>query len=286
MNRTFLLITSLFVTGLYFSCSTTEPEIGNDSELIQLIKSSPNKRNINVEDLPYATRNLLERDFYEDLIEAAKIAPELGYEIDLMRCKGAGLGNKMQVYFNLDGRKLEERRGKGRGGDKGRGGSEECFEFVLPVTFTMPDGSNITVSEKEDWLLIREWYIANPDLREKPSIEYPVDIKWKDGTIKTISSDEEMRRVYAACDESRGKEECFEYVLPVTFIMPDDSIITVEEREGWMEIRNWYKSNPYVKERPSLQYPVDIIFIKDKTTWTLNSDEDLRRAYAACRGGG
>jgi len=198
MNKILFILICFLVAGLFFSCSTTEPEIGDDSELIQLIKNAPNKQVISLEDLPSTCKNVLGKDFSEDIVEVSRLAPGLGYEVEMMRCKGVRMGEKIQVYFNLKGRKLEDRGGKGRG----------------------------------------------------------------------------------------GKEECFEFVLPITFVMPDDSTITVEEKEDWIEIRSWYKANPNVREKPSLQYPADIIFIKDRTTWTLNSDEDLRRAYEACKGRG
>jgi len=281
MNR-FLFI-GFLMAGLFFSCTTdtTEPKIGDDSQLIKAIQEATNKQTISVDELPSASKNLLDDDYQDDIVDLSKIAPDLGYEIDLMRGKGSRLGDKMQVYFDLKGRKLVDRGGKGRGDGRGDKDKEECFYFVLPVTFIMPDGSTITVEEKEDWMLIKEWYLANPGVREKPSLEYPVDIKWKDGTIKTINNDGEMRLAFAYCDDGSGLEKCFDFVYPITYTMPDWSTITIDIREDWEEMKSWYRANPDVKEKPALQYPADIIF-RDGTTATLKNDEDLRRAYAFC----
>lgn len=82
-------------------------------------------------------------------------------------------------------------------------GSEvECFEFVYPISYMMPDDTIITGdSEKEIDLAIKEWYKAHPDVKEKPVLQYPVDIKFKDGTIKTINNDEEMKNAYEDCPD-------------------------------------------------------------------------------------
>jgi hypothetical protein len=82
------------------------------------------------------------------------------------------------------------------------GGFDKCFEFVYPISYVMPDGSVITGnSEKEIWQLIKEWYEANPDEKDKPVLQYPVDIQYKDGTIVTINDDEEMKAAYGNCGD-------------------------------------------------------------------------------------
>jgi len=194
MNRILFILISFLVAGLFFSCTTTEPEIGDDSELIRLIKNAPNKQVISLEDLPSASNNVLESDYSEDIVDVSKIAPDLGYEIKMMRGRGTRMGEQSQVYFDLKGRELRDRKGKG---DRKK---EECFDFVYPVTFFMPDGSTITIEDKEDWIEIKNWYRANPGVREKPDVQYPVDIKWKDGSVITINNDDEMRRAYSACE--------------------------------------------------------------------------------------
>jgi hypothetical protein len=68
----------------------------------------------------------------------------------------------------------------------------------------MPDGTILTGnSEKEIILLIEEWYKAHPGEKEKPVLQYPVDIVYKDGTIKTINNDEEMKSAYEYCGDKQ-----------------------------------------------------------------------------------
>lgn len=70
---------------------------------------------------------------------------------------------------------------------------EECLYLIYPVTWNMPDDSSITPeNEKEFWTEIKAWYEANPEVEEKPELEYPVDVKLQDGTILTVESEPEM----------------------------------------------------------------------------------------------
>ena len=204
MNRILFILSIFLVAGFFISCSTdtTEPEIGDDAELIQLIKNATNKQTISIEDLLSASKNVLENDYPKEMVEIAKLAPELGYEVDLMRGEGTRVGERSQVYFDLNGRELRDDSGRGRGYSIDRGGEEECFDFVLPVTFIMPDGSTITIEETEDWIEIREWYLANRNVSENPALQYPVTIIFRDGTTLTINSDEELHQAYADCEGS------------------------------------------------------------------------------------
>ncbi|MCP4708754.1 MAG: hypothetical protein GY869_09025, partial [Planctomycetes bacterium] len=108
----------------------------------------------------------------------------------------------------------------------------------------------------------------------------------EDGTTVTINNEREMRAVYEDCGDRPGdggnREDCFEYVLPVTFIMPDGSAITVNTEEDWVTLRGWYADHPDVRERPAVQYPVDVTLVEDGTTVTVNNDEEMRAVYADC----
>ena len=118
-------------------------------------------------------------------------------------------------------------------------------------------------------------------------MEYPVDIVYEtsegDSTV-TINNEEEMEAAKDECqDEWNNDEEreCFELVLPVSFVMPDGSTITIENDEGWGDLRGWYMNNNETEEEPALQYPVDISY-EDGTTVTINSDEEMEAAETDC----
>ena len=55
----------------------------------------------------------------------------------------------------------------------------------------------------------------------------------------------------------------------------------MEDPEGWVELKTWHEANPD-SERPTLQYPVVIIY-HDGTSKTINNDEEMRIAKEDCR---
>ena len=159
---------------------------------------------------------------------------------------------------------------------------ESCFDFVYPVTYIMPDGTTITGNSKDELrLAIKSWYEANPGSKDKPVLQYPVDVNFK-GRIVTINSDREMLRIKKACEKE--KKPCFVFVYPITYIMPDGIVFTISSEDDYetkRAIRAWYVENPGVAEKPSLQYPVEIKF-RDGKTLTINNDDEMSRARASC----
>jgi hypothetical protein len=69
--------------------------------------------------------------------------------------------------------------------------------------------------------------------------------------------------------------------------MPDESSITVEtdDEEGWAELKDWYEDNPDSEERPTLQYPVDIVYRTDDgdSVVTINNESEMMAAKEDCR---
>ena len=278
---------------MVISCQngSTDSKGVSDSELIQAIIDA-DKISIGVDDLPSNSKTVIEYDYNEYESESAKKAYGLGYEVN-MSGKGHKVGNRCEVYFNLEGRKLDP---YGRNGDKDKSdwdrdndkGDWKCFDLSLPVSYTMPDGSTITVSNEEDWDAIKDWYEANPDSEEKPELQFPVNVEFDD-EIVTVNSEEELRELKQECwlDEN-DKRECFYLVFPVTYIMPDGSTITVETKDddaGWQLIKDWYDANPDSDERPTLQFPVNITYETEDgdTTLTVNNDEEMNYVKSRCR---
>jgi hypothetical protein len=156
----------------------------------------------------------------------------------------------------------------------------------------MPDGSSLTIENgDEGWDELKDWYDENEGYEEvRPEIQYPVDIVYEteegDSTV-TLNNDEEMEDAKQECRgewQEGDEEECFEYVLPIAFTMPDGSTITIEDEDGWYLLRRWYEENGDSEEEPQLQYPVDIVYETEEgeSTVTLNNDEELEAAYSGC----
>ena len=159
----------------------------------------------------------------------------------------------------------------------------------------MPDGSvmEVTGYDEDGWTTLKNWYEENPGYEEvRPQINYPVDIVFEteEGeNVVTINSEEEMELAKRDCieDWEEGEDndrECFEIVLPVTFVMPDDSFLTVSEDNDWLNVRLWYEENGDVEEEPSYQFPVDIVYETEdgNNTVTINSQDELEAAEEEC----
>ena len=288
MRNTIQILLTAFLIMMAGCQDTGTESVGiSDAELIQAIIDA-DKISVGMDGLPSNSKTIVEEDFNEyDGIDTKK-AYGLGYEVS-MDGKGHKMGHRCEVYFNLEGRKLDPNVKRGDKSDWDRDddkGDWKCFDLVLPVTYVMPDGSTITVSsdDEDDWVQLKSWYDANPNSEEKPTLQYPVDILFetRDGSITvTVTNDEEMRNAYLRCggrdDDNR---ECFELVLPVSFVMPDGSTITVENDSGWVDLRSWYETNPDSEGRPELQYPVDILF--DDETVTINNAEEMNMVKREC----
>ena len=269
----------LLLLLIFVGCenSMTDSDEMSDELLMQNIIDAE-KIDINMEDLPSLAKDVINQD-YNDYIEiGAKIASGLGYQVS-MDGKGYKPGDHNEVYFNLEGRKLKHRRNIA---DKG---GFKCFELVLPITFIMPDSSSITVEDENGYMAVRAWYGNNLDLKEKPTLQYPVNIIYRDGNTQTINNDEEMVSTKVDCrkwDDDKKDWDCFRLVYPITFIMLDGSSISMQYEEDWMELKSWYDANTDTKERPILEYPVEINY-RDGSTKTINNDEEMASVKEDCR---
>lgn len=277
-----------FILLMMIGCqeNITDPDkMTSDELLILAIQNASDKQDITIEQLPALSRTVLDQDYSDYATISAQLASRLGYEVS-MGGQGDRMGKQAEVYFNIEGRKLNY-KGDGRdkdGWDRDDDGNRKCFNLVLPVNFIMPDGSTITVANEDDYSTLRTWYSNNPDIEEKPELQYPVEISFK-GIIKTINNDREMHAVYKHCSDRKGrdKKKCFGLVYPVVYVMPDGSTITVptNDEDGWTDLKAWYNDHPDSDERPALQYPVDIVY-RDETIVTVNNDDEMRRAKAGC----
>ena len=274
--KTSLIILSLLIFVDCENSMTKSDQIFDDQLMQDIIDAE--KIDINMTDLPSLARDVINQD-YNDYIEiGAKIASGLGYQVS-MDGKGYKPGDHNEVYFNLEGRKLKHRRNIA---DKG---GFKCFELVLPITFIMPDVSTITVEDENGYMAVRDWYANNSDSKEKPTLQYPVNIIYRDGDTQTINNNEEMGNTKADCrkwDDDKKDWGCFRLVYPITFIMQDGSAISMIDKKDWTELKSWYEENPDKEERPLLEYPVEINY-RDGSTKTINNDEEMASAKEDCR---
>ena len=252
--------------------------------------------------IPVESKNAIDEIIeYEGI--GFKMAIGLGYEAS-MAGLGHRSGHRSEIYFNLEGRKLiyQDEWGRDKWGDFDRekydDGDWKCFDLVYPVSFNMPDGNVLEVSEdtEDGWANIKDWYEGNPDSDERPAMQFPIQILFDDDELVTVNNSDEMKDVYRNCRRNNGdwdRDEdsdrgCFNLVYPITYLMPDGTelMVTEDTESGWSDVKAWYEANPDSDQKPELQYPVDIIFETEdgEETLTINDEEEMIEAKERCRG--
>ena len=301
------LLLSLTLLLIITGCANDEPKGMSDAELVQAIIDAENKTEVSMEDLPTVAMGTMEENYLDEYLHLHSLkASMLGYEVSIAG-RAANAGKRGEVYFNIDGRKLDPNDynddykdwyGERGDFDKDEFGEKRdwnCFEIVHPYTIMMPNGTSYTIDSDQDIDLdeIKRYYEENQGVDEKPALVFPVNILGYDGETEAINNEEEMKNAYRECsvrdrDRDWDRRECFELVFPVTYIMPDGSTYEIssdEDESGWEELKEWYDSNPDSDQRPELQYPVDIITWENEesATITINSEEEMIAAKEECR---
>lgn len=158
-----------------------------------------------------------------------------------------------------------------------------CLEVTYPLTYIMPDGSEITGNSKEEvGTAMKAWHKANPRVEKRGTMKYPVNAIFKGKQVR-ITNEFEMKRYKKECEGD--KERCFAFIFPISYIMPDGSTITLQsenDRENKLAIRQWYADNPGVEEKPVLAYPLEVKMIKDGIIKTINNDEEMMTLKEFC----
>lgn len=181
-----------------------------------------------------------------------------------------------------------ERLHRPRGGSHGQhGGLNHCFNLVYPLTLTFPDGTTTTVDDREEMrIAFRDWRIANPNAGARPVLTYPYEVELQDGTVLTISSDEDRVDLRETCGGSVGDghgERCFTINYPVSIGFADGTTVAVNSREEALTaIIEWVAANPDATERPHIIFPISVTYTEDGTIVEVNSRAELRALRLDC----
>jgi len=276
----------LMAFTLLYSCKEegTNPTL-TDTELIAAIQAA-SKANIDANELPGSAVNVVTNDFAESFVANAQVAASLGFQVTLIRERGSRVGESESAFFDITGRELNagdstrRQRRDGRGHKRRGPQQRDCFDFVFPISLTVPDGTVFILDSLGAFSQVRDWYQANPDNRERPDFVFPLDISFG-GEIMTINNMEELQDARGLCQEDRSRGKCFELVYPITVIMPDASEIILNSREDRRQIRAWYEENPDAEDKPTVVFPIEITY-EDGTSVTINSEEELKAAKEGC----
>ena len=86
-----------------------------------------------------------------------------------------------------------------------------------------------------------------------------------------------------------GKRKCFRFVFPLSFSFSDGSSYTVaDHKEFYDALKAQYEATG-TKEKPAFTFPIQVQFKPEEEgeegeILTVNSDEELKEAFQACRG--
>lgn len=79
-----------------------------------------------------------------------------------------------------------------------------CLDLVFPVTIVFPDGSTLVVNSKEELKnAVVAWRENNSNIEGHPTIQFPFDIKLKNGDIVTIDDLDELKDLVKKCIKRR-----------------------------------------------------------------------------------
>ena len=114
-----------------------------------------------------------------------------------------------------------------------------------------------------------------------PELGYQValsDIDAEETIFKEIYFDLDGRKL----ESEKETYDCINLIFPVTFIMPDSSLIIVDSdtEEGWNELKSWY-DNSDSKDWPEIQYPVDVVF-DNGDIFTVNTNDEMKSLKMSC----
>jgi hypothetical protein len=90
----------------------------------------------------------------------------------------------------------------------------DCYKVVMPFSMELPDGLVIVIEQEEDRKQIEEWYINNPDSKERASFVFPIDIEIfekkeneEESKVLTINDEEELKKVLSRCRDDKGRKD-------------------------------------------------------------------------------
>ena len=297
LNKLFYLIPLV----LFFSgCTNDEPKGLSDAELILAIIDAEDKIEVDMESLPMVARSTMEENYLTEYYHLNTYkASTLGYEV-FIAGKPGRLGKRSEVYFDITGNKLdyaEYERDVMSNDDDFYNGDEsgdrrdwDCFIIQYPITVTLSDGYTYTFESEE---AVKEYYDAY-EIDEEMYIAFPISVIGNDGEAIVIENDEALKEAYRGCYSGERdiviEQKCFSLVYPVSYQLPDGSLIEVlaDNEDSWAEMNAWYDENPESTERPTLQYPVVIMYeeddegSEDALMVTINNEEEMISAREDC----
>lgn len=275
MRKLLLIFTLIFMVTACDDNMSYKQEM-SDTQLIEAIISDPNKFEIEEADVPSMSLYAIGEEYYDYMMYKAEISPEYGYQISLGDM-ALDAGDMTEIFFAKDGRKLGGRDGM----EERKRHNKRCFKFVFPLTFSLGETSYTA----NDYQEFRDAMKANHEEtgeKQKPVFVFPIQIEFGRGDeveTVTINSDDELKEAFQACRGEEDDKKCFTFGFPVSFTMPDGTVLTAEDEKDLEEkMQAFYESYTGEKKRPEVVFPVDLMF-EDGSSLTVNSPEEMKQAW-------
>ncbi len=275
MRKLLLIFTLIFMITSCDDNMSYKQEM-SDTQLIEAIISDPNKFEIEEADVPSMSLYAIGEEYYDYMMYKAEISPEYGYQISLGDM-ALDAGDMTEIFFAKDGRKLGGRDGM----EERKRHNKRCFKFVFPLTFSLGETS-YTANDYQEFRDAMKANYEETGEKQKPVFVFPIQIEFGRGDeveTVTINSDDELKEAFQACRGEEDDKKCFTFGFPVSFTMPDGSVLTAEDEKDLEEkMGAFYESYTGEKKRPEVVFPVDLMF-EDGSSLTVNSPEEMKQAW-------
>ena len=283
MRKLLLIFTLIFMITSCDDNMSYKQEM-SDTQLIEAIISDPNKFEIEEADVPSMSLYAIGEEYYDYMMYKAEISPEYGYQISLGDM-ALDAGDMTEIFFAKDGRKLGGRDGM----EERKRHNKRCFKFVFPLTFSLGETS-YTANDYQEFRDAMKANYEETGEKQKPVFVFPIQIQFGRGDeveTVTINSDDELKEAFQACRGEEDDKKCFTFGFPVSFTMPDGTVLTAEDEKDLEEkMQAFYESYTGEKKRPEVVFPVDLMF-EDGSSLTVNSPEEMKQAWKEnCKRGG
>ena len=275
MRKLLLIFTLIFMVTSCDDNMSYKQEM-SDTQLIEAIISDPNKFEIEEADVPSMSLYAIGEEYYDYMMYKAEISPEYGYQISLGDM-ALDAGDMTEIFFAKDGRKLGGRDGM----EERKRHNKRCFKFVFPLTFSLGETS-YTANDYQEFRDAMKANYEETGEKQKPVFVFPIQIQFGRGDeveTVTVNSDDELKEAFQACRGEEDDKKCFTFGFPVSFTMPDGSVLTAEDEKDLEEkMEAFYESYTGEKKRPEVVFPVDLMF-EDGSSLTVNSPEEMKQAW-------
>ncbi len=166
-----------------------------------------------------------------------------------------------------------------------------CFTLVFPLELVFPDGATVELADRRELLeTSRNGKAENPDAEDRPSLAFPYEVTLADGTVATISNEDDQAALLSDCRADRPDlpvleiRPCIKLIYPVEIAFPDGSTAEAGDRRATLNLLiRWREENPDAESRPELVYPVEVE-LRDGAIEMVNSAEEFAALREGCPG--